>query len=588
MRKRKAMFAAAVAVGMSGAGSTFAVDNLWTGTTSRDWNDPTNWSLGRVPVAPNGQPAPDDFDDAVISTLTNFPLVSVDPIAVPRDVIVGSGAGTSGRVDQNAGTVTTGNGNWFYVARDAGTATYNLANTATTGGTLTGFGMGSGSMDIGGGSGHAGTAGRVYVGGTEFGAAGATGTFNVNTSGTLTVRNDLNVGTDGGIGVMNVDAGTITTGGWNFFGKRQNADGANGTFNMSGGTLTNGGRTYVAQTTTTAAMNMSGGTYTQGDVFIIGEGVGSHGTVNITGPTAALTVNSELWVGQAAGGNGVMTVSAGTVTTHNWIAVGREGATGILNVNGTGVVQKQDAGHITIGTGAGGNGTVNVSGNGVLSTNGDFILGENDPTAVGVVNQTGGTVKVGGNLEVQRTGIGTYTLAGGTLSVDGNIDGTDGTFVFTGGRITRSNGGAVNYSGNLTIGNKAAGFVLNTDRTFAVTGVLDVTPGVTFDVTGVTIPNSQGAGTVHLGSDASIIGTFDPSTTTLAGLINSPGATFISEAAGEGGLFNPSTQSVFWVQENAGSVDLKYSVAVPEPAVLSLAGLSGLALLARRRNRRGV
>ena len=601
-KQQRAIYAAALATATMGIISVpvLATDNLWIGGTAgspTDWNTASNWSQGRVPVKVDDN----NFDDAIINVNTGFPVINADLSAVPRDVIVGGGAGTSGRVDQTAGTATTGSGNWLYVARDAGTGVYNLANTATTGGTLTGYGTGSGSIDVGGGPGHAGTGGRLYVGGTEFGAGGAVGTLNVNTTGTLTVRNDLAVGTDGGTGVMNVDAGTITTGGWNFIGKRVNADGGNGTLNMSGGTLTNTGRTYVGQTTTTGKLVLSGGTYNNtstGDPFIIGEGAASNGTVTVNNAASTLSIGQELWIGQAAGGTGTMNVSAGTVTTGNWLAVGREGATGVLNVSGNGVVQKTGGGHVTIGTGSGGNGTVNVSGNGTFSSNTDVIVAENNAAAVALVNQTGGKVIVGGNLDVQRNGTGTYKLSGGTLSVDGRvpdpvneagqvlgIDGRDGTFTFTGGRITRSNAGVINYVGDLHVGNKAAGLKLDTDKTFAVTGLLDVASGVTFDVTGVALPAS-GAGAVHLGSDGSILGSFDPSTTTLAGLVNTPNATFISEAAGEGGLFNAGTDKVFWVQENGGSVDLKYSIApVPEPTVIGVIGLSGLAFMGRRRRK---
>lgn len=591
MRKHQAWVAAAVAAGLSGVSPlAFAVDNVWTGATNTDWNTPTNWSLGRVPVKANGQPAPNDFDDAVVNVNANFPVITADLAAVPRDIIVGQGAGVNGRVDHTAGTATTGDGNWLYIGRDAGSGVYNLANTATTGGTLTGFGLGSGSIDVGGGTAHTGTAGRVYVGGTEFGNTGLNGTFNVNTSGTLTIRNDLNVGTDGGNGLMNVDAGTITTGGWNFIGKRVNKDAAVGVLNMGGGTLTNSGRTYVAQTTTTGTLNLTGGQYTQNDVLIIGEGANSHGAVNVTSAASTLTVNSEIWVGQATGGNGAMSVSAGKVTLNNWLAVGREGSTGVLTVSGNGIVEKVGGGQITIGTGAGGNGTVNVSGNGQLSTNNDMIVAENNATAIGTVNQTGGKVSVGGNLEVQRTGTGTYNMSGGTLSVNGNIDGVDGTFSFTGGRLTRGNAGVINYSGNLLVSNKLAGFALGTDKTFNVTGTLNVGAGITFDVTGQALPAAGGGvqtGTIHLGNDGLIVGTFDPLLTTVSGLSNPSGAAFISETQGEGGLYNANTQSVFWVQENAGSVDLKYSIApVPEPTALGFIAVGGLALATRRRGRK--
>jgi len=620
-----AVAAAAALVISPGA---FAVDNVWTGATSNAWNDPTNWSLGRVPTNNNGNTTGDTFDDAVINSTTVVPLINTDLAATPRDIITGQGAGNVGQVNHVAGTATTGNGNWFYVGRDAGTGTYNLADTNGTGGTLTHFATGSGSINIGG---TTGGAGRLYVGGTEFGAAGAVGTMNINTTGTVAVLNDLSVGTDGGTGVINVDAGTITTGGWNFIGKRANADGGDGTLNLGGGTLTNNGaRTFVGLGNSTGHLNITGGatynnlfsanndgqftvgsnnlanpttptlTVTNGTLNVnhllavggteafggnggnVGSGKGI-GTVN--GPNALVNITGEFWVGNGVGSVGEFNVSAGQVTNNNWIAVGRNGSTGTLSVSGTGVVQKQGNGQITIGTGAGGLGTVNVSENGTLSTNNDLILGENNATAVGVLNQSGGTVAIGGTLDVQRTGIGTYNLSGGTLSVDTNIDAAVGTFAFTGGRITRSGPGVIKYTGDLHVGDKSATLKLNNDKTFVVTGALDIAGGVTLDLTGTTLPGS-GAGSFALGTDGSILGTFDPSTTTLVGLATPPGATFISETAGEGGLYNPNTDKVYWVQEQGGNVTLQYSIApVPEPTFLGFIGLGAVAIVGRRRRR---
>ena len=524
------------------APAALAVDNLWTGAVSSDWNTPGNWSLGRVPVNPNGQPAPDDFDDAAINsstpTVPNNPIISANIAATPRDIIVASGAGANGVLVHNAGTAATGAPNWMFVGRDGGTGRYDL--------------LGSGSTNVGN---------RLYVAG-HFGAP-ATGTVNVNTTGTLAMGGDLNLGAAGGTGTLNLDAGTVNVGAWLSVGRDENGFGGTGNVNQSGGTLNVSGVTVLGLPGTTGNLTMTGGTHNVGGEFWVGNGVGG-GTPS----------------------TGVANINGGAVTVNNWIAVGRDGARGTLNVGGTAVVRELGDlnNHITIGTGAGGTGIVNVSGGGTLSTNADFILGENNATATGTVNQTGGTVIVGRNLEVQRAGIGTYNLTGGTLVVNGNIDAQDGTFAFTGGRITREGPGVVTYNGNLTTGGKPAILALGNDKTVDVNGVLNVVAGNSFDLSGRVISydgSGIDTGSIPLGTVDSILGTFGPLTTDVIGL-NSGGASFISEAEGEGGLFNPNTQSVFWIQEAGGNVTLQFSV-VPEPGAIAVLGLSSLALLGRRR-----
>jgi hypothetical protein len=533
LRRSHALGAAvAVAVGTWSAGA-LAVDNVWTGAADNNYNNPANWSLGRVPVTPNGQPAPDDFDDAVInSTPANVATIGADIAATPRDIIVGSGAGTNGTVNHNAGTARTGTGNWMFVGRDGGTGTYNLT--------------GSGSLDV---------KDRLYVAGHN--GAAATGTLNVNTTGTITAGGDLNLGAANGTGTMNLTAGTVNVGAWLSIGRDENGTDGTGVVNQTGGTFNVNLNTIVALPGTTGNYTMTGGT-------------------NAT--------NGELWVGQgrdAAGpAVGTMTVNAGTVTANNWIAVGREGGTGTLNVGGTGSVREIGGGetHFTIGTGSQGSGTVNVSAGGLVETNADFIVAENNATAVGVVNQTGGTVIVGRNLEVQRVGTGTYNLSGGTLSVAGHIDAVDGTFNFTGGKITRPDAGTVTVNGNLAT--TGATFIdAGAGKTFDVNGTLDVTGGIGLDLAGRSV--TVGAGSIDLGLVDSINGEFEAPTITN---FNAGGATLISESAGEGGAFNPATQSVYWIQEAGGAVTLEYSV-VPEPGTVGVFALSGLALLARRRRK---
>lgn len=542
-RKRQQVLAAAVALAVSAP--ALAVENVWTGAEDSNWNNPNNWSLGRVPTNANGQPEPDNFDDAVVNTSTgNIATITENLAAIPRDIIVGAGAGSNGLVNHSAGTATTGNGNWMFIGRNGGTGTYNLT--------------GSGSLDV---------KGRLYVAGHD--GAAATGTLNIDTTGTVTTGSDINLGAANGTGTLNLTAGTVNVGAWLSVGRDENGVDGTGVLNQTGGSINVNGHTIVGLPGTTGTYTMTSG----------------------AGPAPTNTTNGELWVGngrpESGPANATMTVDAGTVTVNNWIAVGREGAIGTLNVGGTGTVNKIGGGHITIGTGDLGNGTVNVSGGGTLTTNNDFIVAENNPTAVGVVNQTGGTVIVGGNLEVQRNGTGTYNLSGGTLSVNGSIDTADGTFSFTGGRITRGDGGTVTINGGLTTGNRAATLDVGTGKTFDVNGTLNVLAGNTFDLTGREIPAYDGSGTdtgsIDLGLVDAITGEFGPASTDLLGF-NSRGATFISESAGEGGTFDPAAQSVFWIQESGGVVSLQYSV-VPEPGSVAVLGLSALGLLTRRRRR---
>src|SRR5688572_1675350 len=107
------------------------VSSDWTGATSTDWNDPTNWSNG----FPNGA-FPSGI--ATVNTSTgNIATITADSAFTPSDINIGIGAGNTGRVDHRAGQLNGGAGNWAFIGVNGGTGTYNLANTATTGGTLT-------------------------------------------------------------------------------------------------------------------------------------------------------------------------------------------------------------------------------------------------------------------------------------------------------------------------------------------------------------------------------------------------------------------------------------------------------------------
>jgi MYXO-CTERM domain-containing protein len=527
-----------------------AADIFWVGGTSRDWNTASNWSTGTVPgtgdnprIDINGL-APGTFQ----ATITADVSQTID-ILVSRG---GANPNSPGILNHTAGTAATGGGNWIDVGTDGGNGVYNLANTNASGGTLTNFGTGSGSV-----SGQ-----RLYIGGVDFGGGGGTGLMNVNTTGTVTVRNDLSIGVRGGTGVMNLDAGTVTSGGWNFVGRELGSvTGGNGTLRISGGTLRNvnlsdpnAGRFYFGDGNATGRLEMSGGTLDNSQSFIhVGQnnnaaaqrssilmtggtvnttsliiGGNGKGVVDITNNSALMNASSEVWVGDGGTGNGEMNVSAGTVRAANWMAVGRGGATGVLNISGTGLVEKNDNGSFEIGNNAASNGTVNLNG-GTLRVD-EIVTGGGTSN----FNFNGGVLKPIVNATNFMQGLTAAKVKSGGAVID--TAGFEVTInqalladaVSTGGGLTK------NGAGKLTLG----GANTYTGLTTVSSGTLVVTGSITGDVTVATGASLGGSGnilgSVVINNDASLIPGTSPGTLTTGSLTlsNSTAVVFELDTAG--------------------------------------------------------
>jgi autotransporter-associated beta strand protein len=393
-----------------------AVDNFWTGTEDGNWNNPANWSLNRVPTNATGLPEPANQDDAVINDVSvNVPLIS-GPIPVPRDIKIGYAAGTSGRVDHTAGEVSTAG--WTFIGSFGGTGVYNLGLSSGTLGPNSGLGQGSGSL----------TTGNLFVGGRNDNAGNGNGTFNMNTTGVV-LASELYVGNGSGgasgtpgVGVFNLDSGTLVTNSWTMIGRQ----GGTGTFNMSGGTLQKTG----------------------GGNLIVGDSAGGQGSFNHTGGNVALATG-ELWIGQGGGGTrGVYNLGGeGVVTVDNWIAVGRDGGVGVLNMDG-GTLTKTGGGNLVLGTGATGSGTINQSGGLLNLISGDTWVGEDafGGPGTGVYTLSGSGVANLGVLRIGHNGAatGTFNLNGGQLNVSSIQSGS------TGSRTFNFNGGTLNPTGDST------------------------------------------------------------------------------------------------------------------------------------------
>ncbi len=281
--------------------------NWLNGGPSIDWNTAANWHDGLVP---NGT-------GAYISTNTgNIATISATPTGTITELQVGTWY-NNGRLDHTAGTLTVTNSGWPYGwvllgGGSYGTGTYNLANTAASGGAFTGFGTGSGSLSVNG---------DLRVGAGAGWWDHATGVMNINTTGTVQINGSLVAGTAiGDVGTVNLDAGTVTVAGdytnSGMFGHGGSA--ATGNLNISGGSISFNNRLALAVGTGSSAggniatVTMTGGTlttdYAHNEDWHAGLNMAS-GYDTATGGTATINLNggtlSTLRVFSETGGTGV-------------------------------------------------------------------------------------------------------------------------------------------------------------------------------------------------------------------------------------------------------------------------------------------
>ncbi len=490
-----------------------ATDNFWDGSESKDWNTALNWSADAVPTK-----VPGDFNAVVNTSTPNIATIMVD-VPSPVDIFVARGPGITAQLNHTAGSAATGVGNWMFVGRDGATGTYNLANTAGAGGSLTGFAQGTGNMTV---------SQRLYIGGSA--GTGATGTVNVNTSGTLAVGTLLEIGTNASTGILNIDAGTVSGNDWIEIGNGAGSPigSSKGTLNMSGGTLTktgpnniivgangsigeanigggsiitsnnqtwvgNGGGSVgtlnlsgtasitgdnafsIGRATATGIVNMTGGkiTKTGGNNFAIGGNGGANdngGTGTLTQSAGDIAVNSEVWVGNAPNSVGVYNLNGGSIANQSWVALGRQGATGTVNMSG-GTWTKTGGGNFIVG--AAGPGTMNMSG-GIVTTNNVTWVGEQNGS-VGLLKLTSE-----GDYTTPRVILGVNTGANGTLHLDG---GTLRTSQITGGPGTST----VNFNGGKIVATAAQASFIETLGTAQIQG-----GGLRIDSQGFALSIAQG------------------------------------------------------------------------------------------------
>ncbi len=485
-------------IAASGSSIVRGQENVWTGGTSTDWNDATNWSLGNVPVAQN----------AVVDTApTNIATISADITATPNDIIVRGG----GRVDHVAGTAGTGGGSWMFIGQNDTAGTYNLADTASAGAGVTGFAQGSGSLNA---------TGNLLVG--AFGE-NRTGTLRVNTSGTLAVSGELFIGDAlNSLGDLSLETGGVTVGNKIYVGNNNGT----GTVTQSGGTLSVTNELYIGNENALASgtYTLSGtGSLSVANEVVVGRESGT-GVLNVDGGTLTTSGNGNLYVGRR-NGTGTLNQTAGTISVNREFGVGTRDdnkiGTGFYNLSGGSLAA---ANNIFIGKEQGSSGTM-VMTSGAMSTGDKLQIGHNQAT--GVFTQSGGSVTVQNEVYVgnenSAASVGTYTLSGtAELNVGNEVivgrDNATGTLNLDGGTVnaTKISGGTgvatVNFNGGLIRAKRDENNLIeNLDTANVASG------GIRIDSNGFNVATSQslagvggleklGAGSLTLSSSQAYAG----------------------------------------------------------------------------------
>lgn len=285
-----------------------------------------------------------------------------------------------------------------------GTASYN--NAASWGGTLPGGGD------------------------NAINNSGAGNTVLIGSSDPNWTVNDIRSGDGGGNSGPWLQSGAnVTLNGW----FRIGIGGGTGQYTLTGGNLNVNADSFNVGEGGTAVFDMTGGVINKnggGHLAVPNAGTGTfnqtNGLVNI--------ISGELWVGQAAGANGTYNlVSNGVITVNSWVAVGRDGGTGTLNIKDNASITKTGSGTSFI-IGASGPGTLNQTGGAVTNNSSDSWLGE---AGAGIWNLSGGVVNVG-FLQFGRNGgsSGTFNLDGGILGANQiAVGGGSATLNFNGGTL---------------------------------------------------------------------------------------------------------------------------------------------------------
>ncbi len=403
-----------------------AADIQWSGATSSDWNDPTNWVGGVLPGA---------ADNAHLDV--SGATTDIDPFSDPgfsttiQQLYVGD-ANPNATLSQSSGTLNVGGAQgWLKIGAQGGSSgIYNLSGTGVVSLTNDVFGVG------------------------EHGV----GSFNLSNGAQASApRMALGRYAEGRGSVFQTGATTVSITG--------SGNDGNGTPNY--------GLAVGEQSTALSSYTITGGTLSvSGGNLLIGMMAGSNGRMTVAGQ-AAVSAGHEVHVGES--GTGTLVVNGGQFTAAGPVVVANAiGASGTLTQNG-GAVSLSGGSNLTIGNQGSAVGSYTLAG-GTLAASGRILVGED---GLGSFTQTGGANNVTMDVSVgDHVGFSTaaspdvYAMSGGTLAATAIQIGWQGYAAMN------QSGGTVTTTTDVHFGGSANGNAQNGQGIYNLSGGTLVTPSI--------------------------------------------------------------------------------------------------------------
>ncbi|KJC50763.1 autotransporter [Bradyrhizobium sp. LTSP857] len=517
-----------------GVVAAHAVDGTWTGASSNEWTDGTNWTSN--PSVPDGTAT---FTNTGLNSVTSSGVVDLGSViftAAPNaqaytittnDIFLVHGAGISNN-STNTQTFTVG-----------ASMIFQNSSTASGGTKAVTYNVVGGSMTFGDTS-TAGTAIITNGGDVEFNGSSSAASATITNNATLNFNETSSAG-----------SASITNNATGFLSFTSTTSASTASISNAGTLIFNGSATAGNSTITTTNGGTTSftGTSSGGSaVFVTNAG----GTVDISGLTnGGTTAGSIAGAGDyVLGANMLTTGSLNTSTQVDGAISGTGGGltkvgTGTLTLTGTNTY----TGATTISTG-----TLALSGTGSISSSSVVTVNATlDTTAA--TTQTAITTLAGSSSGVVNMGSNGLFIINGSTEFAGVIQGAGGLEVF-GGTQTLS---GVNTYTNATQIDAGATLALKGSGSIASSASVTFTPGAggTFDISQTTSGTSVGAlfsltggGVVALGSKTLTItnGSF------FGGVIQDGGI-----AGGVGGnlaIANGATQQLYGTNTYTGTTTI--------------------------------